>query len=1586
MKPRRAPNTAPRRLLAAAAILTALAVCPPQAAAQTFSPTASPNPLTLTIGGPGATVTVTTNPMGPLFDPITYTFIGLPPFIQTGGPQVVPAPYPDVTFNFSLGPGAAPGTYSGVLQGMSIPATVSVPFQVIVEPPPSFTASVAPNPLTLTIGGGDATATVTTVPDPGFSMPVTYTFLGLPGFISFGGPQVASAPGYPALSFPFALGGGAVPGTYSGTLRGTSGAITVDVPFTVVVVAPPPMPEFTASVGPNPLTLAIGGPGAPVTVTTSPDPGFSAPVTYTFIGLPGFVTFGGPRTATPPAYSAQSFPFVLGAGAAPGTYSGTLRGTGGAITVDVPFTVVVQAAPEPPVFSASVGPNPLDLTLGGPGAAVRVTTSPEPGFSAPITYTFVGLPGFVTFGGPRTASAPGYPPQSFPFALGAGAAPGPYAGTLRGTGGGTTVEIAFRVRVGTAPSFNVVAAPDPVALAIGGPGVPVTVTVSPEPSFSEPVGLAFEGLPAFVQTGGARTAVPPAYAPQSFPFALGPAAVPGSYAGRLEVRVRGALDRTMAVTVIVRPPVPVIERTLPATVAAGAGAQAVRLIGRNFEPGATVASDVPGVTVDAVQVLSAELARVTLSVRPDAPAGPVRLRLTNPSGGTTPVGGLVVVLPADSLAAPLAVTATVVVFPRPGSQVALDEDLYPKGLLTVTGSGAVLGSWRLDGVVFDRFAVQAVAGQPVAVESRVPIPHLGLGGHELVLEVTHPQRVESPPVEIVATVRRASRLRALATAERAIVGRRPLAFEWTLVPGATGYEVEVELPAPAPPLRREVAVPHWRPDAGERARLGTGLVRWRVRALFPGGVRGETTAWRELALLPETVEPTLRSPERDRETGRWRLSWSGGAFGAVYRVVVEPVERGEPLLTALTMSPEYLLPRGLLRPGGRYRIRVDALGPEGEELGGSAPLDFDAPDAGGAGFAGSAGGVEIERFAPVPRSVADSAQPAIEAIWSPAVAADEVLLFVDGVEVSSLAEVAPQSIRYLPLVPLEPGEHAVELQLAGRARGWSFTVPPGDAAEPPQPFLDGLFNAELSGSAPGGDRPREPEQARLALSAQLGARRPAGAVQTTADLSWHRPLESDDASTEQESESWLARAEARSGAAAAEASVGYGAPTFLAETEYLTPGLARGGAEGALGSPGRARLAYYESFDPELGNVAGGLYNVDQDLRAAAFELGGEERRFVLRALGLEVGQAATDFDAGGEGRSFGLFGRFRLGAALSLVFEGARGEFEPGEGSFETEREGDAYRLGLAGGAGTFTWGLDLRHVEQGFVNPANRGLTPGGRSDRDGVELTLGKGWSRSSLQARLQRLEGGDGFGPPATVDAVRLDWSAAVGPAFQLALGGNFAATEAEADPALLLPATERRDWGLSASATTTLGSLQLSPLASVQVQEDVDDPSSEVTSSNLGLSAYASGAGGLSLSASLTGTRVDAGPASGTTDTLVFSLQPAWEIAAASLRLQPLLNYTETVNELLGVDATTEQYLLSLSWNPPWRGSLIALEVTGDWSRSRDGFGPDGDFFERYTAVLVLRGGGEARRPRPRPSQPPGALPPPLPGRGSNEVL
>ena len=176
-------------LLATALLGLAASGAASTAAAQNFSPLAAPNPLTLTVGGPGATVTVTTNPNGPVLEPVTYSFLGLPAFVQTVGPQVALPPYPPALFPFALAGGAVPGTYTGALRGVTAVETVEVPFQVIVRPPPAFSATVGPNPLALTVGGGGAVVTVGTLADPGFTAPITYSFDGLPPFVTFGAAQ-----------------------------------------------------------------------------------------------------------------------------------------------------------------------------------------------------------------------------------------------------------------------------------------------------------------------------------------------------------------------------------------------------------------------------------------------------------------------------------------------------------------------------------------------------------------------------------------------------------------------------------------------------------------------------------------------------------------------------------------------------------------------------------------------------------------------------------------------------------------------------------------------------------------------------------------------------------------------------------------------------------------------------------------------------------------------------------------------------------------------------------------------------------------------------------------------------------------------------------------------------------------------------------------------------------------------------------------------------------------------------------------------------------------------------------------------------
>ena len=1197
-------------------------------------------------------------------------------------------------------------------------------------------------------------------------------------------------------------------------------------------------PTFHPTASPNPLTLELGGAGKIVTVATNPDPAFTLDVTYSFVGLPAFIQTGGARLVHIP-FPPTTFPFSLGPGAMPGTYAGMLRGVPlSGPTVAIPFTVIVPAPPPPPP---------------PPPPAPSPTPAPPPPTPPP------------------TPAPPGPPPTPPPT-------PPPRP----------------------VPSFRATASPDPVELTIDGAPAMLRATTMPGDGFSAPVTYSLRGLPGFVSAGAARTAEPPAFAPVAFSLSLGPGAAPGRYSGTLRGAGGGAV-REVAVHLVVHPPVPVLDSALPATLAAGASGQVVRLSGRHFESGATVRSDSPAVTVEQVRVISGELARVSLSVRRDAAGRAVLLRLTNPDGATTPRGVRLPGLSPDSLIAPLAVTGVAVVSPQPGSHIASGEQVFAHGLLTTSGTGPVIGGWALDGVVFDRFTVQAIAGQPLALASRVPIPQLARGEHRLTLEIDHPRGPTSPAVPLIETISRASSLRALAPADGAVVGPGSFELRWSLVPGAAAYRVEIGPAAGGRSRAKRITEPVWRPTERERKSLGTGRLRWRVRAVFPGPTRkapeGEPTPWRGLTVLPARVDlkaEVVPARDRPKSAGAPAVRWTGGAPGLVYQVTVRPEAGGEAVATALTRDGLYVLPATLLAPGRRYRVRVAATAPDGEVLGRSEPIVVAA----GAGD------------------------------------------------------------------------------------------PP-----PPPPLHAGSFDLEATETRLGGDAPLPPDTRGVTLSGQAAVTSPRGEAGLTADLSWQHQA-GDGAGADQDLESWLARVATPGGPEAdarGELRAGRGTATFLDGLELLTDGLARGGAEVDVGSPGKVRASYYATFDSDVTDSAGGGLAAREDVRGGALEIGGGERPFVVRGLAMEVDEHASAYAAGGTGRSYGLFGRATTPGGLTVQFEGAHGELTPDEGAFEAPRSGEAFRLGLSRSTSTqgepagrsLDWHLELRHVAAGFVNPANPGLTPGGRSGRDALEAAVDRRWGTSDLSADLQAIDGDDSTGPPARLVSANLSFSRPLGSAVQLGLAGTAATTRAGADAELFTPEVDRLDWTLGGNLSESLGLLQLSQAATLAVHDDRREAAADTTTTDASLSAFGPLGGVGSLSASLSATRLDADPLFGRTDTWAVSLQPSWQIARAALGIQPLYSYNRTHNGVADLEMTTELIHLGVTWNPSWLGSFLALDLAGDWTRVRDagsGTSASDGFMARYTATLVLRLGAQSVAADAEVPAPAAAPEPPAAGR------
>lgn len=1118
-----------------------------------------------------------------------------------------------------------------------------------------------------------------------------------------------------------------------------------------------------------------------------------------------------------------------------------------AITLIVPGSPAPPPPPPPPPpmppaaqFEIALMPNALDLVAGGPAATVALRTLPDSGFAVPVRFEILGLPPFLAVSPPAAAPPPAYPPVALSVRAAVGATPGTYPARVVATAGGLRRELGLVVRVGMAPAPGFVpeVLPATLALRIGGAGALATVRTMADPGFSEPITYSLSGFPPFVTTGGGRVAAPPGYAPVTFPLGLLTGAVPGTYSGALRAVAGGQLQE-LPLVLTVLPAAPVVHRVVPGQVTTG-GRFVLRLFGEHFASGAQVVSSREQARVEAVRVLTPTLIEVSLLVERGMATGRTELTVIQPTGESSAPPATLLVYAADSPAAPFGVTTVAILYPRPGAQMGAAEEVHPEGLVNATGSGMLVGSWRLDGVPFARFAVPVVAGRAVAVSSPTPIPQSHRGTHRLELVVEHPRELSSGEVIVVQVTDNAAGLQLLAPQPDAVLGPEAPLLRWSPVPGASGYELEIARGEAHAPLGARVSATQWQPSAAFWAMVGKGDRAWRVRPVFPGEVLGAATGWS--ALVVTDAAPPL----------------DGRVEGQIGRgSAVRPASRD---------------PAAGLRP-------VLAV------AGGDEP----------------------------------------------------------------------------PLDGSEPGE------------------PTGDTTAPGEGNVVGSWQTrtELPVTTFGGSEPVDTRTATLALSGQTDVATDRWTVSSAGDLSFVGELEGG-ASPRQESESWLAGVERRGGGVVG-LRAGYAPPDFLDQLELVSGGLAQGGSAIALGK-GLWRARFHHAFDPQLGGIAGADFGPEQQLDAAALTFADPEGRYDLRLVGLDVREAASDFAAGGDGESLGLFARLTLGPAHSLVVEGAHGSFAAAEAmapetTTPEATDGIAFRLGFQGLRGSLQYGVDLRHVEAGFVDPAGGGGTFGSSPDRDSLDLSLSRSSAVSNLGLQVQHVRGGDAFAPNSRVSAANLSYFRSLAASSVTATAG-YDVTAADADPELLIPEVRRSGWTLGLALGQTAGALQLTESLTYQDQRDAVDSDNDVTTAMASLGASGAVSERIRLAGGLDGTRIEAGPFQGRTDTWTLSFQPAIDLPAAWLAIGPYLAYTATDNPLLGFDTATEMAQLRLSWSPPWRGSIFGLEVGSDWNRTRDPLLPDGGFAARYSVALTVSWGAEGehlRRAAPEQIVPPSPL-------------
>ena len=123
---------------------------------------------------------------------------------------------------------------------------------------------------------------------------------------------------------------------------------------------------------------------------------------------------------------------------------------------------------------------------------------------------------------------------------------------------------------------------------------------------------------------------------------------------------------------------------------------------------------------------------------------------------------MLLVYPRGSIAAPLGVTTAAIIFPAEGTLVAPTQKVFPRGLLSTTGTGTLIGVWKFDGVPFDRFTVNVGGGYPAEVRTHLPLPISYSGGHKLELQIEYPQFAVAPALHVVMAAASVSRLTLLA--------------------------------------------------------------------------------------------------------------------------------------------------------------------------------------------------------------------------------------------------------------------------------------------------------------------------------------------------------------------------------------------------------------------------------------------------------------------------------------------------------------------------------------------------------------------------------------------------------------------------------------------------------------------------------------------------------------------------------------------------------------------------------------------------------------------------------------------------------
>jgi pimeloyl-ACP methyl ester carboxylesterase len=358
-------------------------------------------------------------------------------------------------------------------------------------------------------GGAGTTCTVTSL--AGFTGSVALTAQGLPSGISAASTNWSLQPpsgGSAATAVGINVQPGTAPGTYPFTFAGTSGTLTHSFPATVTV---PAAADFSLACTPATMSALQGATVATSCTLTSLN-GFAGTVTLAVAAAPTTVgvTLSTPALTVAAGGSASAMlTFAIGSATAPESYGIIVTGASGSLSHAAVLTLGVTGGPD---FALTCTATALATT---PGAAATTTCTVTPlnGFSGTVALSCQPTTPQVAcaFNPPQLTVTAAASAATVLTALANPLAPAGdvFAILVGGTSNGVERTTSVELLVNAAPDFALACDPLATGAAPGGLAQ-LTCTVNSLNTFSSPVALSCQGLPAGVTCGFAQTPLTPA--------------------------------------------------------------------------------------------------------------------------------------------------------------------------------------------------------------------------------------------------------------------------------------------------------------------------------------------------------------------------------------------------------------------------------------------------------------------------------------------------------------------------------------------------------------------------------------------------------------------------------------------------------------------------------------------------------------------------------------------------------------------------------------------------------------------------------------------------------------------------------------------------------------------------------------------------------------------------------------------------------------------------------------------------------------------------------------------------------------------